>query len=370
MNFDPLQLTKELVAIPSVSRWSNADISNLLEKWLKEAAFEIERLEYTDANGETKISLVAKKGAGTGGLAFIGHSDTVPGQEEEWPAFSPTVENGHLIGRGSCDMKGPLAATLAAAAVEPAHLKKPIYLVVTADEEAGGVGAIQVARESTLFNNNGPQYGVIAEPTQLVPVYAHKGGCQITITVYGQAAHTSTDRGISANFLVAPFLAEMAELATTLKTDESFMNHEFDPPTLGFNLTIDDGGCRPNVTAAKTVCVISFRPMPNDQSNRLREMIIEKAKIYGFEVAYRSLKPFYISPNAEIVQAACQASGLAQPQTVPFGTDAFHLQDSLELVVLGPGNIAQAHTVGEWIEIAQLEKAVSIYRQMIERLCT
>ena len=73
-----------------------------------------------------------------------------------------------------------------------------------------------------MFTQAGPKYGVIAEPTQLVPVYAHKGGCQITVTAYGQAAHTSTDAGYSANFQLAPFLAEMAELAPRLRSDPRF----------------------------------------------------------------------------------------------------------------------------------------------------
>jgi acetylornithine deacetylase len=369
VSFDTVQLAKELIAIPSVSRWSNVAVCGLLEEWLKQAGFEVERLQYIDDSGETKVSLVAKKGTGVDGLAFIGHSDTVPGQEGEWPAFSPSVENGRLLGRGSCDMKGAIATTIVAANIQAARLKRPVYIIVTADEEAGGRGAQQVMAESALFNMNGPKYGVITEATQLTPVYAHKGGCHVRVTAYGRAAHTSTDQGISANFLIAPFMAEMAELAKLLKTDETFMNHEFDPPTCGFNMTIDDGGCRPNVTAAKTVCTLSFRPMPHDRSQDIVAMITDKAKSYGFEVNSRMLRSFYISPQAEIIQAACRCANVERPKTVPYGTDAFFLQDALELVVLGPGDIAQAHTVGEWVEIAQLERAVIVYQRMIELLC-
>lgn len=370
MNVDMLQLAKDLIAIPSVSRSSNAVISDFLEEQLKQLDFEVERLEYVDENGETKVSLVTKKGSGTDGLSLISHSDTVPGQEQDWPAFSPAAQDGRLVGRGSCDMKGPLAATIIAAAETDARrLKKPIYIIVAADEEVGSVGASYIAAESTLFNHNGPKYGVIAEPTRLRPIYAHKGGCQVKVTAYGQAAHTSTDRGISANFLIAPFLAEMAELAKLLKSDESFMNQEFDPPTTGFNMTLDDGGCRPNVTAAKTVCTLGFRPMPNDRSRDIAAMITEKAAKYGFEVTSRRFEPFYISPEAELIQIACRCAAVEKAETVPFGTDAFVLQDALELVILGPGDIAQAHTVGEWVEIAQLEAAVAIYKQMIDQLC-
>jgi acetylornithine deacetylase len=370
MHLDPVDLAKELIAIPSVSRWSNEEINNVLESQLTNWGFSVERLAYVDSNGESKVSLVAKKGPGSGGLALISHTDTVPGQEQDWAAFSPRVEAGRLIGRGSCDMKGPLAATIAAAVgVEATSLKRPVFLVFAADEEVGGLGAQQVVRESLLLNSGGPTAGVIAEPTRLIPVHTHKGGCQMMVTAYGQAAHTSTDQGISANFLIAPFLAEMADLAKLLKSDRSFANQAFDPPTPGFNMVLDDGGCRSNVTAAKTTCTLSFRPMPHDRTDDLIAMITAKAARYDLEVSLRLMKPFYVSPHAAIVQAACQASAVAQPQSVPFGTDAFYFADGMELVVLGPGDIAQAHTVGEWIDIDQLHQAVTIYRQMIERIC-
>jgi acetylornithine deacetylase len=69
------------------------------------------------------------------------------------------------------------------------------------------------------------------------------------------------------------------------------------------------------------------------------------------------------------VRAACEASGVPVPQTVPYGTDAFFYPESVEMVILGPGDIAQAHTNGEWIELAQLHDAVNVSMRMIERLC-
>ena len=370
MGLDVVQLASDAVAINSVSQRSNAEVSDLLEDTLKQYEFEVERLEFVDDNGERKVSLVGKKGEGTDGFGLFSHSDTVPGMEEEWNPFEPVVEDGRLFGRGSCDMKGPLAATIAAgAAVDAAKLKRPLLVVVTADEEISGLGARQVAEESVLFNAARPKHGVIAEPTCLTPVYAHKGGAGVIVTAHGRAAHTSTDRGISANFLIAPFLVDMAELAKQLKTDESFMNQEFDPPTNGFNIILNDGGCRPNVSAAKTVCTISFRPMPNDRSDDVIAMVTEKANQYGFEVSSRRGTPFYISPDAEIVQAGLKATGIEKPGTVPFGTDAATFKDYLQLVILGPGNIVQAHTVGEWLEIAQLTEAVGVYRRLIEMLC-
>jgi acetylornithine deacetylase len=371
LNLDVVQLTQELVAIPSVSQQSNAAVSDLLEQTLKRCGFEVEHLEFVDENGERKVSLVAKKGAGADGFGLFSHSDTVPGDEWDSDPFDPLLKQSRLFGLGSCDMKGPLAATIVAGAeVDAARLKKPLFIVITADEEITCLGARQVAEESALFNNPRPKHGVIAEPTRLIPVYAHKGGGKIIVTAHGKAAHTSTDQGISANFLIAPFLAEMAELAQQFKTDESFMNREFNPPTNGFNMTLNDGGCKTNVTAEKTVCTLSYRTMPNDRSDDVIALVTSAAQRYGFEVAV-SVKgtPFSIAPDADIVQAGLQSTGAAKPETVPFGTDAAVFKDYLELVILGPGDIAQAHTVGEWIEVAQLHEAVGVYRRMIERLC-
>jgi acetylornithine deacetylase len=370
MALDVVRLTKDLVAIDSVSARSDDAVAALLEEVLHGRGFEVERLEYHDPNGVLKVSVVGRKGAGTGGLAFFSHFDTVPGAGWDRDPWEPVVEDGRLIGLGSCDMKGPLAATVVAAdGFDANQLARPILIVATADEEVSGGGARQVVAESRLFNESRPPYGVVAEPTRLVPVYAHKGGGSISVTATGLAAHTSTDRGISANFLIAPFLAEMAELARRLKDDPSYQNPEFEPPTLGFNMTLDDGGCRPNVTAAKTVCTLGIRPMPNDRSGEVIAEITERAVRYGFAVTSTIYAPFHVAPDAMVVRAACEATGVATPRTVPYGTDAYFYQDAIEAVILGPGDIAQAHTNGEWIELAQLHEAVNVYSRMIALFC-
>jgi acetylornithine deacetylase len=369
-SLDVIQLTQDIVAIKSESQVSNAQVSDFLQETLERCGFEVERLEYLDDNGERKVSLVAKKGGGSGGLGFFSHSDTVPGEPGEWEPFKPIIEDGRLIGRGSCDMKGPLAATIVAAAgIDPARLKQPLFIVITADEEVGFGGAYQVAAESQLLRAGWPEAAVIAEPTRLIPVYAHKGGVHIFVTAYGRAAHSSTDKGVSANFLIAPFLAEMAELATLFRRDERYMNHEFDPPTNGFNMVLDDGNCKTNVTAAKTVCTLSIRTMPNDNHEQTIDLILEKAQKHKLEVTRRELETFYIEPQAEVVQAALKASGVSQAETVPYGTEASVFQKYVPCVVLGPGNIAQAHTVGEWIDLGELSRSVGVYRQLIERFC-
>ena len=131
---DVVELTKILVGCQSVSRMSNAPISDYIQSLLEEMGAVVERLEYIDDNGELKVNLIGKIGEGSGGVAFCSHSDTVPGQESDWAAFEPWLENGRLYGRGSCDMKGPLAATMIAASkIDASQLKNPIYSVATSD---------------------------------------------------------------------------------------------------------------------------------------------------------------------------------------------------------------------------------------------
>ena len=363
-------LASRLVEIPSVSRDSNEAVSDVLQEVLTSYGFEVERLEYRDENDVLKVSLVAKRGAGRGGLGFFSHSDVVPADETLWQPFEPVVKDGKLYGRGSCDMKGPLAATLlAAASVNVNSLKKPVYIVVTSDEENGFGGAKKLA-ESKLFAEYGwPDMGVVAEPTELQPVYAHKGGYHVFVTAHGEAAHTSTDKGVSANFLIAPFLAEMAELREVFMTDARFQDTEFDPPTNGFNLTLDDGNCAKNVTAAKMVATLNFRSMPQGNGAEVVNLITQKAQNYGFEVEHSGFEAFYTPQDAAVVTLALQATSEARAVTVPYGTDALVLHEYLPLVMLGPGSIAQAHTVNEFLEVAQLERSQKIYKTMIEAYC-
>lgn len=370
MALNPVDLTQEFVDIKSVSKWSNVEISDLVEQRMKDCGLEVERLSFTDENGELKVSLVGKKGGGRGGMGFFSHTDTVPGQEQDWDAYHGVVEGDKLYGRGSCDMKGPLACTMvAAASVDAAQLKSPIVVVATADEEVGGGGAYQVTQESEILESIRPEFGVVAEPTSLTPVYSHKGAAHIIVTAHGEAAHTSTGLGRSANFMIAPFLAEMAELADRIKTDERFLNHEYNPPSNGFNMVITDYDTKQNVSAARSTCHICFRTMPDDHSQALVEELVKKAEGYGFEVSSSISYPYYIKPESPVIKLASRLTGGRTPETVPYGTDAIHLKEKVDIVVLGPGSIEQAHTVGEFVSIPQLHEATDIYTRMIHEVC-
>ncbi|MDA1142785.1 MAG: M20/M25/M40 family metallo-hydrolase [Planctomycetota bacterium] len=370
MSTDTVQLASDLIAIPSQSSTSNVPVADRLETLLSERGFEIERTTYKDDSGLEKVNLVAAIGNGTGGLGFFAHSDTVEGRE--WPdgAWSPKVKDGRLIGLGACDMKGPLAAALKAVDRAPKKLNAPLMIAIAADEEIGHVGAHRIVESSELFKEKCPRFGVITEATNLTPVYAHKGGRLFCVTAHGRSAHTSTDKGISANFLIAPFLAEMTELAELFKTDTSFMNNDFDPPTNGFNMVLNDFGCPQNVTAARTTCHVVFRSMPDARADDAEAMIRERAGKYGLDVELvRSINSFYTDPASDIIKLTLEATGAKKPVSVPYGSEAEAYTKFMEAVVLGAGSIEQAHTVGEFIDIEQLERSAQVYGKLIERVC-
>ncbi len=361
----------DLMKFNSTSYLSNVAISNYLIEKLQSLGFEIETVDYIDRNKIEKRNVVAKFGQGEGGLAFFCHSDTVPA--EHWPIdpFKATYQDGKIYGRGSCDMKGPIVAALEAfQQLQHEKFKLPLYFVITADEELGGNGGVAVVEKSRIFKQSRPKFGIVTEPTRLTPIYAHKGFAIITVTAHGEAGHTSNDKGISSNYKITPFLNELYKINSEVKNDSSYWNTEFSPPTIGFNYTINDFNCAPNAFAEKTECRICYRIMPNDRSKEILERITTECEKYGLDLLVeQNTKPFYNNKTSDIVKSSLEVTNKTEPSTVSFGTDAFSFAEICELVVLGPGDIAQAHTVNEWIEISQLTEGISVYSKLITKYC-
>ncbi len=368
---DVVELTKDLIGLPSVSSDSNAGVSDFLAERFRELDFEVEYVEYQDAKGVRKVSVVGKKGPGGGGLGLFGHSDVVPAEGWEFDPFAAFEKEGRLYGRGSCDMKGPNACMLVAA--EPfkaSDLERPITMVFTADEEIGCGGAKAVAGRSRLFLEDGPEYGIIAEPTVMRVVHAHKGIVILKAVARGVPAHSSTGQGVNANLKMIPFLAEMKEIYDRLTTDETCFNYDFKPPFSDWNIGVSDGGVPTNITAPKSTCTINYRPMPGQDMEGLVQEFRDACGRHGLEAQVSTEGgPFFTPPDSPIVRAALEVTGQEKAATVSYGTDGMIFGPHLESILLGPGDIAQAHTIGEWIEIDQLHQAVDVYRKLIERFC-
>ena len=367
----PVELTKELIRFDSISRNSNVPVSDHLHDQLDRLGFTIEPIPYQDEDGIEKVSLVGRKGEGNGGLALLGHSDTVPVDGWEEDPFEAVVRQDKLYGRGSCDMKGSLACMLAAAeSFSSTHLLAPLYIVFTADEEVGCQGAKEVLARSELFNEFDLKYGIIGEPTLMQVVRAHKGAIAIRAKGTGRAAHSSTGSGINANLKIIPFLSEMKTIYDALTTDPQYFNDEFDPPFSDWNIGINDGGVALNMTAPQSVCTVYYRPMPGQNQEAILNRVQQAADHYDIELTInKSGDPFITPLESKIIQTSMDATGTRQAYTVPYGTDGLVFGKKLELVVMGPGDIKQAHTVNEWMSLEQFDRAIEIYKNMIHRFC-
>jgi acetylornithine deacetylase len=371
-----LDYARELVAFDSVSLASNLAITDYVQDALRRLGFETERLEFIDPFGVRKASVVGRKGAGVGGMAYFGHTDVVPADDwmfDDHGPFQPTVIDQRLYGRGSCDMKGSVACALAAAGRFSAQeLQRPLYITCTADEEVGYLGAQQVAAESRLFREmvqHGTR-GIIGEPTLLEVVYAHKGVCGLVATAHGRAAHSSTRSGVNANLAMIPFLVEMKAIFDETEADRRWQNPEFDPPTIRWNIGINDHTRAVNITPPQSVCTVYFRPMPGIDADALIARARAKAQECGIEFTVRiNAGPLYIDPDSPFVRECLELAGRPRPVTVSYGTDGAMLGELRNLLVCGPGDIAQAHTHDEWIGLDQLERGTDLYARMIRRWC-
>ena len=373
---DALQHTRELVTFPTVSTSSNASICAYLEEVLKKLGFATERIEYVDPQGVDKLNVVGKKGRGTGGMAYFGHTDVVPADawfSSDHGPFEPTVKGGRLYGRGSCDMKGSIGSMLAAVEdVGDVELRNPLYVAFTADEEVGYLGAEQVAQRSELFREMvlGNAHGIVGEPTLLNVVHAHKGTYGFKATSHGRAAHSSTSEGINANLAMIPFLNEMKRIHDETEEDPAWQDPAFDPPGISWNIGINDHTRAVNMTAAQSICTVYFRPAPGHKAEVLVDRARKAADRCGVEFELlKAGQPLYVDPASSYVREVSDLAGNECSQTVCYGTDGAVLTELRNLLVLGPGDIAQAHTQDEWIQLDQLEKGSRLYAELIHRWC-
>jgi len=363
---DPLALVtalaRDLVRIDSRSFVSNLPIAEAIEAAL--AGFAIERIDYTDPAGAAKRVLVARRGAGAGGLALAGHMDTVP--DTGWPddPWSARLEGDVLHGLGSTDMKGPLAAAIVAARSLPDRV--PVTLLITTDEETTKQGARLIAERSELARRVGLRGILVVEPTGLAPVRGHRAHIAFTCVATGVQAHSSTGRGRNANWTLIPFLVEMQAIYQRLRSDPALQDPDYDPPFSDFNLVIDNHGAAVNVTVPVATARIKFRYSAKVDPAPVLEAVYGAAARAGVAVTEaREGFPPELPADHPLVRLCSDAVGVA-PRTAPYGTDASELQAIAPCVVLGPGDIGVAHTPREAVRLAELEAAVPVFQRLAE----
>lgn len=363
-------LTSQLVGYDSVSCRSNEAVSAFVAESLESLGFAVEWHRYTDDEGIGKASLVAKRGSGTGGVAYLAHTDVVPADDWFTGFSSPfqVAEKDHrLYGRGTCDMKGSLAAALKAVSViSETNQKRPIYFVVTSDEEVGMNGARLVERESGLFQEMVDQdvVGIVGEPTELRVVHAHKGATRIVLRSQGVSAHTSTGEGRNANYQLIPALNPLLELCRLSETDPQYRSGAFSPPTLSWNMVVLNEPLAVNVTTSLAEVQVFLRTMPGVRHEPLIASMQVIAAEHGLEfIAKEGVAPWSVDPCGPWILRMLEIVEKDHSESVCFATDAGVLQRLNKLMICGPGSIEQAHRNNEWIAIEQLHQGVKVYEQ-------
>ncbi|CAN7251817.1 acetylornithine deacetylase [Bosea sp. LjRoot237] len=348
---DTTGILRRLVAFDTTSRRSNLDLVHWAADYLEHAGARV-RLT-SDVSGE-KANILATIGRDEpGGIVLSGHTDVVPVDDQDWASdpFVLASRDGRLHGRGAVDMKGFVAACLAAVPGWRAReLRRPIHLALSYDEEIGCLG-VPLLITDMLAHGPLPALAIIGEPTQMQIGLSHRGFYGYRSVFHGRAAHSSDPRlGASAIEPAAAFIAVLAALGggdggTTI------------------NIGRIEGGSAINIIPERCEVVWEFRP-PDEAAAHAVLAVVEGlatglAAGVGVEtVSLANVPPLSCVPDDPAVAVARGLGGLWPPIAMPFGTEAgFFQQAGIPALVCGPGSIAQAHQPNEWIALAELDAA-------------
>ncbi|MCG7567196.1 acetylornithine deacetylase [Pseudoalteromonas sp. CnMc7-15] len=376
---DFLHLYRELIATPSISSLdpklsqSNRAVIEHLASWCEELGFacEIKPLS-TDAD---KFNLIAKRGHGSGGLMLAGHTDTVPFDQGRWSMdpFTLSERDNKLFGLGSIDMKGFFAFVLnAIAELDASKQQQPLLILATADEETTMAGAQEVAKYPDLK----PARCVIGEPTDMTPVFTHKGHMTSAIRIVGKSGHSSDpERGINAIEVMHLVIQKLLVLKEDLKNKYSIEHFAIPYPTL--NLGHIHGGDNANRICGCCELQLDMRPLPGLSIVELQAMLLAAtqditARYPGcVEVIdmHDPIPAFAGTTDSALVQLAQKIS--QQPAiAVNYCTEAPFIQQlGCETIVMGPGSINQAHQPDEFLAMDRIAPSQRIIKELIQQSC-
>jgi acetylornithine deacetylase len=372
-------MLQHLIAIPSVSSvnpaWdqSNAPVIDLLAQWLTDAGFAVEKHAVPGHPG--KFNLVANCSKGPDGLVLAGHTDTVPYDEARWNSdpFRLTERDGRLYGLGTSDMKSFFALVLEALReVDLDKLQRPLVILATADEESSMCGARALVDAGRRLGH----HAVIGEPTGLRPVRMHKGIAMEAIRLNGRSGHSS-DPSIGNSALEGMYrvLGEILRWRAELQT--KYHDSLFEVPVPTLNLGYIHGGDNPNRICGRCELQIDIRPLPGMDLDSLRAEMAQR--LHGvlhdsgltLEIArlFEGISAMETPATAPIVKAAEALTG-HKAGAVAFGTEApYFNQLGMQTLVLGPGDINQAHQPDEYLALERIPPYVHLLRALIERFC-
>lgn len=386
MAFDEKQFNHQLaqlVSTPSVSctnpslDMGNRQVIDLLANWLGDIGFSID-IQVVDDNPQ-KANLIATLGTSNnesnGGLVFAGHADTVPYDESRWShdPFTLKIEQDRAFGLGATDMKGFFPTVLAA--IQPflkTPLKEPIIILATADEETSMAGA------RALLNHPIPKarYAVVGEPTGMQPIRMHKGMAMESIRIQGKSGHSSNPSlGNNALDVMHDVITELKQFRYNMQQQHKHPGFIIDVPTMNFGCI--HGGDNPNRICGHCELEFDLRTLPGMSLDDLRQDVDQQLSIIAKNnhiiidrhSLFTGIDAFEQAADSELIKTVEQLTG-QQADSVAFATEAPLLQSmGMDVVVMGPGSIDQAHQPDEYIDLKQIKPAVNTLQALIEKFC-
>lgn len=375
----PLEIMTKLISFPTVSRDTNLPLVDWVEEYLGSHGIEAHR--WPDPEQPHKAALFAHVGPWEeGAVVLSGHTDVVPVDGQEWESdpWTVTERDGKYFGRGTCDMKGFIAACLAMApAYAASDLRRPVHFCFTHDEEIGCLGARALVPQ-LVERGIRPAIAIVGEPTSMRIIEGHKGCCEYTTRFSGLEGHGSApDKGVNAVVYAMRYAQRLLELAEALKR-RAPAGSRFDPAWTTVNIGRLSGGTAHNIIAGKAELDWEMRPVVWEDADFVKSALEDYVR-GELLPAMRAVAP-QASITTEVIgevvglvpmaenearDLVARLTGGNTAETVPFGTEAGLFQQmGTHVVVCGPGDIAQAHKPDEFVSREQLAQCLG----MLERL--
>jgi succinyl-diaminopimelate desuccinylase len=372
INIDPIDLTSKLLSFDTINPPGHErECAEYLGSLLEAKGFKISFYE----SGEKRTNLIAdlESGGEKAPIIFTGHMDTVPLGEAAWQVdpFGGEIVGDKIFGRGSSDMKGGLAAIVAAAMslADESEINAGMTLVLTADEETGCKGAAYLAGLDNVLKKAGAL--VVAEPTSNIPFIGHKGALGIQAVTTGITAHGSMPQeGVNAIYKAADAVIKLREYNFDIPSHPILGT-----PTL--NVGTMSGGLNLNSVPDRAVVGIDIRTIPGQDNQKT----FKDLQIYlGEDVELRlllSAESVTTDPQNEWVQGVLNImEPLLKERPVPQGatyfTDASALTQALgnpPTIILGPGEQMMAHKTDEYCHVSKIKTATEAYFQIAKMWC-
>ncbi len=379
------QILAKLVSFPVLGGESNLEIIHWIKDYIESFGITVSLEPNEEGN---KASLHCRIGPPVdGGLILSGHTDVVPVEGQEWdtnPFELVDKNDGKLYARGACDMKGFLSTCLTILPeMTNAKLTKPIYIALTYDEEIGCLAGPLLVEQIKSFYTETPKYAIIGEPSLLQPIVGQKGIYILETYVNGSAGHSSRIKQEVSAIHEATRLIMWLENKMNALIDENQIDNRFNPPHTTLHIGQIKGGIAPNVIADKASFFWDIRTIPKDCMATIYDDFEEhcrrteqKLRTIFPDFKIKTIENHPIVPHLDtnededIVSLIKKVSGNTKLKTVAYASEAGqYANGGFQSIICGPGSIAQAHRGNEYISKEQLNKGISMLRNLITEMC-